>query len=149
MDALEDEFDLLKDRVATLTSERDELKLALERSQTENELMRANNQHQSMSALGGDSLLQYVRKLEARLARTDKEHNDVVSSLQREKSALSDLLEQQNNGTEQPPRLEQQDVAAVVTVQDFEANALHDPSTPPPRRKIDIKPIRDDRNRSV
>lgn len=57
--------------------------------------------------LGGVDVWQYVREMEARMARTEKEHNDMISSLQNEVTTLRGQLAQQKNGTEPPQRPEQ------------------------------------------
>jgi len=57
--------------------------------------------------LGGVDVWQYVREMEARMARTEKEHNDMISSLQNEVTTLRGQLAQQKDSTEQPQRPEQ------------------------------------------
>lgn len=205
MDALEHEYDLLelKDQVSRLRLERDELKLALERSQTETKPLRAKSRDTSTSVdiiatLGIDDLRQYVRELEMRtMAEKENWHresmdmHDMIRQLQFDKEELvrfhtqesgelrkkvsfligrieicrytiksilpeavskliDDEITESIDELEQPQRPGEQDVAAVVTVQDFEANAFHDRPTPHSRRrKIELKAIKDDRTRSV
>jgi ABC-type uncharacterized transport system YnjBCD substrate-binding protein len=57
-------------------------------------------------AMGGQvDVWQYVREMEARMARTEKEHTDMIDTLKNEVTTLRAQLAQQhvNNSTSQQP----------------------------------------------
>jgi hypothetical protein len=53
-------------------------------------------------AMGGADVWHYVREMEARMARTEKEHNDMIATLQNEVTTLRAQLAQQHVNSTQP-----------------------------------------------